>query len=74
MSHSETNEKVASDDRSWSAGQFSTGQDRKFALLEDVFKTFPTIPINIEVKVEDDTLIEKVNTFYFTFVTKVFLF
>ncbi|KAI4891698.1 hypothetical protein NFI96_033337 [Prochilodus magdalenae] len=31
------------------AGRYSTGSDRKFALLEDVFRTFPRIPINIEV-------------------------
>ncbi|XP_061196308.1 lysophospholipase D GDPD1-like [Saccostrea echinata] len=35
--------------------------DRKFPLLEDVFKEFPKTPINIDIKVDDDELIEKVN-------------
>uniref|UniRef100_W5LNW4 Glycerophosphodiester phosphodiesterase domain containing 3b n=1 Tax=Astyanax mexicanus TaxID=7994 RepID=W5LNW4_ASTMX len=39
---------------------YSTGKDRKMALLEDVFKKFPKMPINIEVKENKDELIEKV--------------
>nr|XP_022341152.1 glycerophosphodiester phosphodiesterase domain-containing protein 1-like [Crassostrea virginica] len=35
--------------------------DRKFPLLEEVFKEFPKTPINIDIKVDDDELIEKVN-------------
>lgn len=34
--------------------------DRKFPLLEEVFKEFPEIPINIDIKIDDDELIEKV--------------
>uniref|UniRef100_A0AAY5EII1 GP-PDE domain-containing protein n=1 Tax=Electrophorus electricus TaxID=8005 RepID=A0AAY5EII1_ELEEL len=40
-------------------GHFSTGLDRRFALLEDVFRMFPKVPINIEVKEENKELIEK---------------
>ncbi|XP_066522188.1 lysophospholipase D GDPD1 [Hoplias malabaricus] len=43
-------------------GHYSTGQDRKFALLEDVFKKFPQMPVNIEVKEYNDDLIEKVSS------------
>ncbi|KAL6474972.1 hypothetical protein MHYP_G00160120 [Metynnis hypsauchen] len=43
-------------------GHYSTGQDRKFALLEDVFMKFPQMPINIEVKENNDALIEKVSS------------
>ncbi|KAL6476720.1 hypothetical protein MHYP_G00152190 [Metynnis hypsauchen] len=43
------------------AGRYSTGSDRKFALLEDVFRTFPKIPVNIEVKEKNRELIEKVS-------------
>uniref|UniRef100_A0AAY5EP32 GP-PDE domain-containing protein n=1 Tax=Electrophorus electricus TaxID=8005 RepID=A0AAY5EP32_ELEEL len=42
-------------------GHFSTGLDRRFALLEDVFRMFPKVPINIEVKEENKELIEKVS-------------
>uniref|UniRef100_A0AAY5E9B9 GP-PDE domain-containing protein n=1 Tax=Electrophorus electricus TaxID=8005 RepID=A0AAY5E9B9_ELEEL len=38
-----------------------TGLDRRFALLEDVFRMFPKVPINIEVKEENKELIEKVS-------------
>lgn len=34
--------------------------DRKFPLLKEVFKEFPKTPINIDIKVDDDELIEKV--------------
>ncbi|XP_061081307.1 lysophospholipase D GDPD3-like [Conger conger] len=43
------------------AGHFSTGLDRKFALLEDVFRKFPRVPINIEIKEDNYTLIKKVS-------------
>ncbi|KAL7870067.1 hypothetical protein AOLI_G00140550 [Acnodon oligacanthus] len=43
-------------------GHYSTGQDRKFAPLEDVFLKFPQMPINIEVKENNDALIEKVSS------------
>ncbi|KAG8231822.1 hypothetical protein J437_LFUL012316 [Ladona fulva] len=40
-----------------------SGQDeeRKIALLEDVFKAFPNIPVNIDVKTGDDRLINEVS-------------
>uniref|UniRef100_A0A4W4GQR0 Glycerophosphodiester phosphodiesterase domain containing 3b n=1 Tax=Electrophorus electricus TaxID=8005 RepID=A0A4W4GQR0_ELEEL len=43
----------------FNSGHYGTGQDRRFTLLEDVFKKFPKIPINIEVKENNDLLIEK---------------
>ncbi|XP_062874941.1 lysophospholipase D GDPD3a [Trichomycterus rosablanca] len=43
------------------ADHYSTGTDRKFALLEDVFQTFPRIPLNIEVKEMNMELIKKVS-------------
>ncbi|KAB5555286.1 hypothetical protein PHYPO_G00031970 [Pangasianodon hypophthalmus] len=46
----------------FNAGQFSTGKDRRIALLEDVFKKFPQMPINIEVKQNNDLLIQKVSS------------
>lgn len=42
------------------AGRCSTGRDRKIALLEDVFRKFPQIPISIEIKENNMQLIEKV--------------
>lgn len=36
-------------------------EDRRFALLREVFEAFPTIPINIDIKVNDDRLISKVS-------------
>ncbi|KAK3084079.1 hypothetical protein FSP39_007822 [Pinctada imbricata] len=35
--------------------------DRRFPLLREVFQAFPSIPINIDIKIDDDELIEKVN-------------
>ena len=35
--------------------------DRKFALLEDVFRKFPDMPVNIEIKEMNCRLIEKVD-------------
>ncbi|XP_075993156.1 lysophospholipase D GDPD3a isoform X2 [Genypterus blacodes] len=43
------------------AGHFSTGSDRKFALLEDLFRMFPRIPISVEIKENNGLLIEKVS-------------
>lgn len=40
-------------------GHFSTGSDRNFALLEDVFCKFPHTAVNIEVKENNTMLIEK---------------
>ncbi|XP_043283410.1 lysophospholipase D GDPD1-like [Venturia canescens] len=36
-------------------------EDRKFALLREVFEAFPKLPINIDIKVNDDQLIKKVS-------------
>ncbi|KAJ8312073.1 hypothetical protein KUTeg_009446, partial [Tegillarca granosa] len=35
------------------------GEDRKIPLLRDVFQEFPNLPINVDIKVNDDELIEK---------------
>ncbi|XP_050962335.1 lysophospholipase D GDPD3a [Labeo rohita] len=43
------------------AGHFSTGSDRKIALLEDVFRKFPHTAVNIEVKENNRVLIEKIS-------------
>lgn len=43
------------------AGRFSSGADRKFALLEDLFRKFPEIPVSIEIKENNSDLIEKVS-------------
>uniref|UniRef100_A0A8C1DH93 Glycerophosphodiester phosphodiesterase domain containing 3a n=1 Tax=Cyprinus carpio carpio TaxID=630221 RepID=A0A8C1DH93_CYPCA len=43
------------------AGHFSTGSDRNIALLEDVFRKFPQIAVNIEVKENNSMLIEKIS-------------
>lgn len=42
-------------------GRYSTGSDRKFVLLEDVFRKFPKMPVNIEVKEFNKELIKKVS-------------
>ncbi|KAL3856222.1 hypothetical protein ACJMK2_010999 [Sinanodonta woodiana] len=39
----------------------SCSQDVKIPLLKDVFQAFPTMPINIDIKMDDDELISKVN-------------
>ncbi|RUS85879.1 hypothetical protein EGW08_006363 [Elysia chlorotica] len=38
-----------------------TGADRRMPLLEEVFEAFPHIPINVDIKDDDDMLIEKVD-------------
>ncbi|CAN9505731.1 unnamed protein product [Ophioblennius macclurei] len=43
------------------AGRFSSGADRNFALLEDLFRKFPEMPVSIEIKRDDCQLIEKVS-------------
>ena len=35
--------------------------DRKIPLLESVFKAFPDIPINVDIKSNSDELIDKVS-------------
>ncbi|KAG7459880.1 hypothetical protein MATL_G00215260 [Megalops atlanticus] len=46
----------------FNAGHYSTGKDRRFALLEDIFRKFPKMPINIEIKEDNSTLIKKVSS------------
>ncbi|XP_029491186.1 lysophospholipase D GDPD3-like [Oncorhynchus nerka] len=43
------------------AGHYSTGTDRKFTLLEEVFRKFPKMPVNIEIKEDNSLLMEKVS-------------
>ncbi|XP_023265766.1 lysophospholipase D GDPD3-like [Seriola lalandi dorsalis] len=43
------------------AGHYSSGADRKLALLEDVFRKFPEIPVSLEIKENNHKLIEKVS-------------
>ncbi|XP_038553023.1 lysophospholipase D GDPD3a [Micropterus salmoides] len=43
------------------AGRYSSGADRKFALLEDVFRKFPEMPVSVEIKENNKQLIEKVS-------------
>lgn len=42
------------------SGRYSSGADRKFALLEDLFRKFPEMPVSIEIKENNKQLIEKV--------------
>lgn len=37
------------------------GEDRKIPLLKDIFEAFPEMPINVDVKVNNDRLIAEVN-------------
>lgn len=37
-----------------------SGEDRQIPLLRDVFAAFPLMPINVDVKVNDDKLIQEV--------------
>ncbi|XP_054615238.1 lysophospholipase D GDPD3a [Dunckerocampus dactyliophorus] len=45
----------------FNAGHYSSGADRTFALLEDLFRRFPEIPISIEIKENNNQLIEEVS-------------
>ncbi|KAG7208706.1 hypothetical protein KM043_014909 [Ampulex compressa] len=36
-------------------------EERRFALLKEVFEAFPNMPINIDIKINDDQLISKVS-------------
>uniref|UniRef100_A0A3Q1G2K3 Glycerophosphodiester phosphodiesterase domain containing 3a n=1 Tax=Acanthochromis polyacanthus TaxID=80966 RepID=A0A3Q1G2K3_9TELE len=49
------------------SGRFSSGADRRFALLEDVFRKFPEIPVSIEVKENNHQLIEKNDSMPYSF-------
>ncbi|XP_070587234.1 lysophospholipase D GDPD3-like [Erythrolamprus reginae] len=44
----------------FSPGKISYGTDRQIPPLEEVFKQFPETPINIEIKVDNDDLINKI--------------
>uniref|UniRef100_A0AAY4AWP5 GP-PDE domain-containing protein n=1 Tax=Denticeps clupeoides TaxID=299321 RepID=A0AAY4AWP5_9TELE len=37
------------------------GEDKRIPLLKDVFEAFPDTPVNVDIKVNDDTLIKKVS-------------
>lgn len=41
------------------------GDDRRIPLLREVYEHFPGIPINIDIKVNNDQLIQKVNKILF---------
>ncbi|XP_008328322.1 lysophospholipase D GDPD3a isoform X2 [Cynoglossus semilaevis] len=43
------------------AGHYSSGADRQFTLLEEVFKKFPRVPVSIELKENNHGLIQKVS-------------
>ncbi|XP_063226259.1 lysophospholipase D GDPD1-like isoform X2 [Bacillus rossius redtenbacheri] len=36
-------------------------EERKFALLKEVFQQFPNVPINIDIKIDDNRLIQEVS-------------
>ncbi|XP_067419990.1 lysophospholipase D GDPD3 [Emydura macquarii macquarii] len=44
----------------FSPGAFSHGSDRRIPRLEEVFQKFPKVPVNVEIKQDDDELIRKV--------------
>ena len=44
-------------------GHLSSGGDRKLALLEDLFRKFPSMPVNVEIKELNCGLIQKVGMF-----------
>ncbi|XP_017283606.1 lysophospholipase D GDPD3a isoform X2 [Kryptolebias marmoratus] len=43
------------------AGCYSSGSDRKIALLDDVFRKFPEVPVSIEIKENNLQLIQKIS-------------
>uniref|UniRef100_A0A3B4Y507 Glycerophosphodiester phosphodiesterase domain containing 3a n=1 Tax=Seriola lalandi dorsalis TaxID=1841481 RepID=A0A3B4Y507_SERLL len=49
------------------AGHYSSGADRKLALLEDVFRKFPEIPVSLEIKENNHKLIEKNGSMPYSF-------
>uniref|UniRef100_A0A8C8VLJ0 Glycerophosphodiester phosphodiesterase domain containing 3 n=1 Tax=Pelusios castaneus TaxID=367368 RepID=A0A8C8VLJ0_9SAUR len=44
----------------FSPGAFSHGSDHHIPSLEEVFQKFPNVPVNVEIKQDDDELIQKV--------------
>ena len=47
-------------------GKYCQGnmKDRRIPLLREVFEKFPNIPINLDIKVNNDELIQKVSVTY----------
>ena len=41
------------------------GEDKCMPLLRDVFEAFPSTPVNVDIKVDNDTLIKKVAVYLF---------
>nr|XP_042703565.1 lysophospholipase D GDPD3 [Chrysemys picta bellii] len=41
-------------------GAFSYGSDRRIPRLEEVFQKFPNVPVNVEIKQDDEELIRQV--------------
>uniref|UniRef100_A0A3P9M764 Glycerophosphodiester phosphodiesterase domain containing 3a n=1 Tax=Oryzias latipes TaxID=8090 RepID=A0A3P9M764_ORYLA len=48
-------------------GRYSTGADRKIALLEDVFRKFPELPVSIEIKENNKRLMQKNGSMPYSF-------
>ncbi|KAH1171256.1 hypothetical protein KIL84_006874 [Mauremys mutica] len=44
----------------FSPGAFSHGSDRRIPRLEEVFQKFPKVPVNVEIKQDDEELIRQV--------------
>ncbi|KAM9149328.1 lysophospholipase D GDPD3 [Pangshura tecta] len=44
----------------FSPGTFSHGSDRRIPRLEEVFQKFPNVPVNVEIKQDDEELIQQV--------------
>ncbi|XP_029803317.1 lysophospholipase D GDPD3 isoform X3 [Suricata suricatta] len=44
----------------FSPGQFAQGSDRRMVCLEDVFRRFPRMPMSVEIKEDNEELINKV--------------
>lgn len=55
-------------------GHYSTGKDRQFVLLEDLFKKFPSMPMILEIKENNDLLIKKVRSSCFFFFLQFAIF
>ncbi|KAG2464324.1 YPEL3 protein, partial [Polypterus senegalus] len=57
----ETGHDINISDVDYAVRHFSTGKDRRIALLEDVLKQFPHTAVNIEIKEDNEPLIKKVS-------------
>ena len=42
-------------------GAENSSESRRIPLLEEVFREFPNMPINLDIKINNDELIRKVN-------------